>query len=55
MSSMKTMIDLFNSGLNTKFMRYMKYINTLVNPKDMTRYSQRLYPVEKTVLGISST
>jgi hypothetical protein len=53
MSLMKITIDLSNSDMNTEFMRYMKCADALVNPNDMTRYSQRPCLVEKAVLGIS--
>jgi hypothetical protein len=39
MSSMKTMIDLSNSSMNTEFIRYMKCVGALVYSNDTTRYS----------------
>jgi hypothetical protein len=39
MSSMKTIMDSSNSGMNMEFMRYMKCASTFVNPNNMTRYS----------------
>jgi hypothetical protein len=54
MSSMNTMANWSNSGMKTEFMRYMKCVSALVNPKDMTRYSYRPYLIVKVVLGISS-
>jgi hypothetical protein len=53
-SSMKTTTNLSNSGMNTKFIRYMKCAGAFVNSKDMTRYSYNPYLVEKAVLGMSS-
>ena len=49
MSSMNTTMNLSNSGMNTKFIRYMKYAEAFVSPKDMTKYSYRPYLVEKAV------
>jgi hypothetical protein len=37
-----------------EFIRYMKCVGVIVNPKDITRYSQSPYLVEKAVLEISS-
>jgi hypothetical protein len=53
MSSMKTMMNLTNSGMKTEFIRYMKCAGAFVNPNDMTRYSYRPYLVEKALMGIS--
>jgi hypothetical protein len=50
MSSMNTIT---NSGIKTKFIRYIKYAGAFVKPNDMTRYSYNPYLVEKAVLGIS--
>jgi hypothetical protein len=41
------------SGMNTEFIRYMKYAGALVSPNDITKYSYNPYLVEKTVLGMS--
>jgi hypothetical protein len=30
---------LSNSGINTEFIKYMKYAGALVSPKDITKYS----------------
>jgi hypothetical protein len=54
MSSMKTTINLSNSGINTEFIKYVKWAGAFVNPKDMTRYSNNQYRVVNAVLGISS-
>ena len=53
MSLMNTTTNLSNSGIKTKFMRYMKNAGALMRPKDMTRYSYNPYLVEKAVFGIS--
>ena len=53
MSSMNTTTNLCNSSMKTEFMRYMKNAGALVRPKDMTRYSERPYLVEKAIFGIS--
>jgi hypothetical protein len=50
MSSMKTMTNLSNSGMNTEFIKYMKYAGVLVSPNDITKYSYNSYLVEKAVL-----
>jgi hypothetical protein len=49
---MKTTTNLSNSGINTEFIKYMKYARALVSPNDITKYSQSLYLVEKVVFGI---
>jgi hypothetical protein len=54
MSSMKTMTNLSNSGMNTEFIRYMKYVGALVSPNDITKYSYNPYLVEKAALRTSS-
>jgi hypothetical protein len=54
MSSMNTMTNLSNSGMNTEFIRYMKCVGALVSPNDITKYSYNPYQVEKAVLGMSS-
>jgi hypothetical protein len=38
-SSMKTTTNLSNSGLNTEFIRYVKWAGAFVNLKGITRYS----------------
>jgi hypothetical protein len=38
-SSMNTTTNLSNSGMNTEFIRYVKWAGAFVNPKDITRYS----------------
>jgi hypothetical protein len=55
MSSLKTTTNLSNSGMNKEFMWYMKCVRAFVKPKDMTRYSQSLYLVEKAIFGIFSS
>ena len=52
-SSINTFTNLSNFGMKTKFMIYMKNAGALVRPKDMTRYSERPYLVEKAIFGIS--
>jgi hypothetical protein len=51
---MNTTTNLSSSGMDTEFIRYMKYAGALVKPNNMTRYSYKPYLVEKAVLGISS-
>jgi hypothetical protein len=53
MSSVKTTTNLSNSGMNTKFIRYMKSVGALVSPNDITKYVYNPYRVEKAVLGTS--
>jgi hypothetical protein len=53
MSSMKTTMNLSNSGMNTEFINYMKYVGALVSPNDITRYSYNRYLVEKAIFRIS--
>jgi hypothetical protein len=53
MSSMKNTTNLSSLGMNTEFIRYMKYAGPFVSPKNMTRYSSSPYHVEKAVFGIS--
>jgi hypothetical protein len=54
MSLIKTTTNLSNSGMNTKFIKYVKWAGAFVNPKDITKYSNNLYRVVKAALGISS-
>jgi hypothetical protein len=54
MSSMKTMTNVYNSDMNTEFIRYMKCAGALLSPNDIIKYSYNLYLVEKAVLGTSS-
>jgi hypothetical protein len=54
MSSMKNTTNLSNSGMNTEFIRYMKYVGALVSPKNITKYSYNPYLVDNVVLGLSS-
>jgi hypothetical protein len=54
MSSINTTMNLSSSGMNTEFIRYMKYAVAFVSPKDMKKYSYKPYLVEKAVFGISS-
>jgi hypothetical protein len=54
MSSMKTTINLYNSGMNMEFIRYMKCAGALVSPNNITKYSYNIYVMEKAVLGTSS-
>ena len=54
MSSMKTTRNLSNSGLNTEFIKYVKWAGAFVNLKDITKYSNNPYHVVNAVLGISS-
>jgi hypothetical protein len=35
---MKTTTNLSNSGINTEFIKYVKWVGAFVNPKDMTKY-----------------
>jgi hypothetical protein len=53
MSSMNTIMNLSNSGINTEFIRYINYAGAFIKPKDMTRYSYKPYLVENIVLAIS--
>jgi hypothetical protein len=53
MSSMNTIINLSNSGMNIEFIKYMKCAGALVSPKDMTKYSYNPYLVENVVLDMS--
>jgi hypothetical protein len=53
MSSMKTTTNLSNSGINTEFIKYVKWAGAFVSPKDMTKYSNNPYRVVNVVLGIS--
>jgi hypothetical protein len=54
MSSMKTTTNLSNSGMNTEFIKYVKWARAFVNPKDMTKFSNHPYRIVNVVLGISS-
>jgi hypothetical protein len=54
MSSMKTTINLSNSGMNMEFIKYIKCAGALVSPNDITKYSYNPYLVEKAVLGMFS-
>jgi hypothetical protein len=54
MSLINTTMNLSSSGMNTEFIKYIKYVGAFVRPKDMTRYSYKSYLVEKDILGISS-
>jgi hypothetical protein len=54
MSSMNTMTNLSNSGMNMEFIRYIKCVGALVSPNNITKYSYNPYLVENVVLGISS-
>jgi hypothetical protein len=54
MSSMKTTTNLSNSGINTEFIKYMKWAGAFVNPKDITKYLNNPYHIVNAVLGISS-
>jgi hypothetical protein len=49
MSSMKTTTNLSNSGINTEFIKYVKWAGAFVNPKDMTKYSNNPYRVVNAV------
>jgi hypothetical protein len=51
---MNTTTNLSNSGMNIKFIRYMKYAGALMSSNDITKYSYNPYLVEKVVLGMSS-
>jgi hypothetical protein len=53
MSAINITMNFSSSGMNTEFIKYMKYAGAFVRPKDMTRYSYKPYLVEKVVLGIS--
>jgi hypothetical protein len=50
---MKTTTNLSSSSMKTEFIRYIKYVGTLVNLNDITKYSYNPYLVEKAVFGIS--
>jgi hypothetical protein len=54
MSSMDTLTNLSNSGMNMEFIKYMKYAGALVSLNDITKYSYNSYLVENAVLGTSS-
>jgi hypothetical protein len=54
MLSMKAITNLFNSGMNTEFIRYMKCAGALVSPNDIIKYSYNPYLVEKEILETSS-
>jgi hypothetical protein len=54
MSTINTTTNLSSSGMNTEFIKYIKYAGAFVRPNNMTRYSYKPYLVEKAVLGISS-
>jgi hypothetical protein len=54
MSSMNTMTNMSNSGMNTEFIRYMKCAEALVSSNNITKYSYNPYLVENAVLGTSS-
>jgi hypothetical protein len=54
MSSINTMTNLSNFGMNMEFIRYMKCAGALVSPNDITRYSYNSYLVENAVLETSS-
>jgi hypothetical protein len=51
---MNTMTNLSSSGMNTKFISYIKCAGALVSANDITKYSYNLYLVENAVLGMSS-
>jgi hypothetical protein len=53
MSSMNTTINISSSGMNTKFIRYMKCAGALVSPNDITKYSYNPYLVENAIIGTS--
>jgi hypothetical protein len=55
MSSMKTTMNLSNSGMNTEFMRYMKCVDAFVKPNNMTRYSESVSHSESSLGDIFST
>jgi hypothetical protein len=40
MSSINTTMKLSNSGMNTEFIKYIKYAGALVSPKEITKYIQ---------------
>jgi hypothetical protein len=50
MSSMKTITNVSNSGINTEFIKYMKWAGAFVNPKDMTKYSNNPYRIVTLIL-----
>jgi hypothetical protein len=54
MSTINTTTNLSSSGMNTEFIKYIKYAGAFVRPNNMTRYSYKPYLVEKAILGISS-
>jgi hypothetical protein len=51
---MKTTTNLSHSGINTEFIKYVKWAGEFVNPKDITNYSNNPYRVVNAVLGVSS-
>jgi hypothetical protein len=51
MSSMKTTTNLSNSGMNTEFIKYVKWAGAFVNPKDITKYSNNPYSGGECGLG----
>jgi hypothetical protein len=53
MSSKKTTTNLSNSGINTEFIKYVKWAEAFVNSKDITKYSNNPYRVVNAVLGVS--
>jgi hypothetical protein len=54
MSLINTTMNLSSLGMDTEFIKHMKYAGAFVRPNDMTRYSYKPYLVEKVILGISS-
>jgi hypothetical protein len=51
---MKTTTNLSSSGINTEFIKYVKWPGAFVNPKDITKYSNNPYRIVNAVLVISS-
>jgi hypothetical protein len=51
---MKTTTNLSNSGINTEFIKNVKWARAFVNPKDIIKYSNSPYRIVNAVLGISS-
>jgi hypothetical protein len=52
MTSMKTMTNMFNSDINTEFIRYMKYVGVLESPNNIIKYSYNPYLMANAVLGM---
>jgi methionine synthase I (cobalamin-dependent) len=49
---MKAMTNMFNSDINTEFIRYMKYVGVLESPNNIIKYSYNPYLMANAVLGM---